>query len=242
MGIISEQAQWQVLGTLLRSLRERAELTLQEAEKKADVSYSYLSQLERGLRKPPSHEILRRIARAYMVEESVLLEAAGYEGKPKSTIAAETIDWAFSAMCADPHYIFGAKVRHKPFDLDTKAFLVEIYCHCSGRNLFKDSEAAAELFDTQFNTEPTQRLSQSLPEVPISTQIAAERIVRAIKPVIRESLQSMLSDMQLQEDIGASSDAPMVKPIAKSISQPVTNANTKRKIRLGKPPIDNSNK
>jgi len=49
------------LGSFIRDQRDQAEMSLRQLAKAAEVSNPYLSQVERGLRKP-SAEILNRIA------------------------------------------------------------------------------------------------------------------------------------------------------------------------------------
>ena len=69
-------------GQYLRNLRKQAGLTLKELGKSTDLSYSYLSQLERGerggVKKTPSPEILQKIARPLGISYEELMIKAGY--------------------------------------------------------------------------------------------------------------------------------------------------------------------
>lgn len=135
-------------GAFLRSMRKQLDITQEVAASKAGISGSYLAQLESGKRNPPSAEIVRRISHAYAVDESLMLNRAGYGESPKTQIAPERIEWAFNAMCTDPAFKYGHAIHHRPFDLDTKAFLVEMYCYCTGRMLLVEGVMeVAELND-----------------------------------------------------------------------------------------------
>ena len=64
------------LGAFIRHQRERSAISLRKLAERAGVSNPYLSQIERGLRKP-SAEILKRIARGLSVSAETLYERAG---------------------------------------------------------------------------------------------------------------------------------------------------------------------
>ena len=64
------------LGSYLREQRVSAEMSLRELAEQAGVSNPYLSQIERGLRKP-SAEILQQIARALEISSETLYVRAG---------------------------------------------------------------------------------------------------------------------------------------------------------------------
>ena len=64
------------VGAFIRSQRERAEMSVRRLAELADVSNPYLSQIERGLRKP-SAEILQQIANAMRISVESLYVRAG---------------------------------------------------------------------------------------------------------------------------------------------------------------------
>lgn len=64
------------LGAYIRDQREAARLSLRKLAKLAGVSNPYLSQIERGLRKP-SAEILQAIAKALEISSETLYVKAG---------------------------------------------------------------------------------------------------------------------------------------------------------------------
>jgi transcriptional regulator with XRE-family HTH domain len=64
------------VGGFIRSQRELAEMSLRRLSELADVSNPYLSQIERGLRKP-SAEVLQQVAKALKISVETLYVRAG---------------------------------------------------------------------------------------------------------------------------------------------------------------------
>ncbi len=64
------------LGSFIRDQRRNARLSLRSLSDRAGISNPYLSQIERGLRKP-SAEILQSIARALRISAETLYVRAG---------------------------------------------------------------------------------------------------------------------------------------------------------------------
>ena len=64
------------IGSFIRSQREAAQVSVRQLAEKAGVSNPYLSQIERGLRKP-SADVLSQIAKALRVSSEVLYIRAG---------------------------------------------------------------------------------------------------------------------------------------------------------------------
>jgi transcriptional regulator with XRE-family HTH domain len=64
------------LGEFIRAQRERANLSLRRLAENAGISNPYLSQIERGIRKP-SAEILKNLARALEISSNTLYSRAG---------------------------------------------------------------------------------------------------------------------------------------------------------------------
>src|SRR3979411_676870 len=72
--VVSNAAQ--DIGTFIRTQREAAQVSVRQLAEKAGVSNPYLSQIERGLRKP-SADVLNQIAKALRVSAEVLYVRAG---------------------------------------------------------------------------------------------------------------------------------------------------------------------
>ena len=66
----------QDIGSFIRTQREAAQVSVRQLAEKAGVSNPYLSQIERGLRKP-SADVLNQIAKALRVSAEVLYVRAG---------------------------------------------------------------------------------------------------------------------------------------------------------------------
>lgn len=64
------------IGSFIRAQRELAQVSMRQLADKAGVSNPYLSQIERGLRKP-SADVLNQIAKALRVSAEVLYIRAG---------------------------------------------------------------------------------------------------------------------------------------------------------------------
>ncbi|MFD1858872.1 XRE family transcriptional regulator [Aeromicrobium camelliae] len=64
------------LGEYVRTQRQQAQLSLRQLAELADVSNPYLSQIERGLRRP-SAEVLQQIAKALRISAESLYVRAG---------------------------------------------------------------------------------------------------------------------------------------------------------------------
>lgn len=94
-GVTSRASQ---VGDYIREQRSAARVSLRELARAAGVSNPYLSQVERGLRKP-SAEILASIARGLKISAETLYEQAGIldrrSGNP-DTVAAIRSDSALS--------------------------------------------------------------------------------------------------------------------------------------------------
>ena len=70
------ETRWRDLGEFIREQRRVGHLSLRKLSEMAGISNPYLSQIERGLRKP-SAEILQQIARALEISSETLYVQAG---------------------------------------------------------------------------------------------------------------------------------------------------------------------
>ena len=97
-GTVADTAARSQVGDFIREQRSAARVSLRELARTAGVSNPYLSQVERGLRKP-SAEILASIARGLKISAESLYEQAGIldrrSGNP-DTVAAIRSDEALS--------------------------------------------------------------------------------------------------------------------------------------------------
>jgi transcriptional regulator with XRE-family HTH domain len=75
---------WLDLGSFIREQRGSARLSLRRLSELAGISNPYLSQIERGLRRP-SAEILQQIAKALRISAETLYVQAGILEPPSGT-------------------------------------------------------------------------------------------------------------------------------------------------------------
>jgi hypothetical protein len=87
----------QDIGSFIRTQREAAQVSVRQLAQRAGVSNPYLSQIERGLRKP-SAEVLSQIAKALRLSAEVLYVRAGIlePGEPSQVHDAIIGDTAIS--------------------------------------------------------------------------------------------------------------------------------------------------
>ena len=111
------------LGEYIREQRRTAQISLRQLARQAGVSNPYLSQIERGLRKP-SAEILQQIAKALRISAEALYVQAGILEEREGTDLAQ-------ALLHDPH-----------LNERQKQVLIEIYDSFRKEN---EARSAAEL-------------------------------------------------------------------------------------------------
>jgi transcriptional regulator with XRE-family HTH domain len=89
------EQRWQDVGDFIRDQRQSTQLSLRKLADRAGVSNPYLSQIERGLRKP-SAEILQQIAHALEISAETLYVRAGI--LDERDVEGDLLD----AICRDP--------------------------------------------------------------------------------------------------------------------------------------------
>lgn len=89
------------LGDFIRQRRELAQQSIRDLSRLAGISNPYLSQIERGLRKP-SAEILQQIARALHVSAETLYVRAGILDGDTETAERSAAPSVEEAVLSDP--------------------------------------------------------------------------------------------------------------------------------------------
>ncbi|WP_217546359.1 helix-turn-helix domain-containing protein [Streptomyces sp. GbtcB6] len=120
------------LGEYLREQRRNAQLSLRQLADAAGVSNPYLSQIERGLRKP-SAEVLQQVAKALRISAETLYVRAGILDAERDLNEVETR----AVILADP-----------TLDERQKQVLLQIYESFRKENGFGSGEERASDTDT----------------------------------------------------------------------------------------------
>ena len=122
------------LGTLLRRLR--GELSLRDVNRLVGVSSSYLSQIERGERRP-GRNLVHKLAEAYDVDADELMKRAGHSGQPApNSKEALDVERAFQFVLADPDFRVGTR-PDGPLSVNSKRFIVEMYERFTNKRLLE---------------------------------------------------------------------------------------------------------
>ena len=130
------------LGGFIRDQRDQAQMSLRQLAKAADVSNPYLSQVERGLRKP-SAEILGRIAQGLRISAETLYVQAGILAQRAGD------DTVTTAIAADRTIIY----------LNVTS-MMEIYSAFQAENQAAASQHSSEASDNEtLNAEGTTEVS-----------------------------------------------------------------------------------
>jgi transcriptional regulator with XRE-family HTH domain len=79
------------IGSYIREQREQARISLRQLAQNAGISNPYLSQIERGLRRP-SADILQQIAKGLRISAEALSVQAGFlEDRPPGSMVREAV-------------------------------------------------------------------------------------------------------------------------------------------------------
>ncbi|MGW2821534.1 helix-turn-helix domain-containing protein [Streptomyces sp. NPDC001443] len=127
------------LGDYLREQRRNAQLSLRQLADAAGVSNPYLSQIERGLRKP-SAEVLQQVAKALRISAETLYVRAGILDAERDRDEVETR----AVILADPTLTEGQK-----------QVLLQVYESFRKQNGF-ESVPAADPADPVAATDPAE--------------------------------------------------------------------------------------
>ena len=122
------------IGPLRRRLR--GELSLRDITRRAGVSSSYLSQIERGDRKPGAN-LVRKLADLYNVDAGELLKRAGHGPQPDPySDEMMDVERAYRFVLDDPQFRVGTR-PDGPLSLSAKRFIVEMYEKLTGKRLLQ---------------------------------------------------------------------------------------------------------
>ena len=133
---------WRDLGEFIREQRSTARLSLRRLSEQAGISNPYLSQIERGLRKP-SAEILQQIAKALRISAETLYVRAGIlEERDLEDLESEILQHIAKALRIQAETLYvragileereaddlvGAILRQPYLTEDQKQTLIKVY-------------------------------------------------------------------------------------------------------------------
>ena len=126
------------IGAMLKRLRGTH--SLRDVQRYTGISGSYLSQIERGDRRPgPS--VLKRLSSLYDVPVHPLLKKAGYLDEQRDQENPDDdepldVERAFQFVLADPKFRVGTRPTG-PLTLSAKRFIVEMYERFTGKRLLE---------------------------------------------------------------------------------------------------------
>lgn len=146
------------LGGFIRDQRDQAQMSLRQLAKAADVSNPYLSQVERGLRKP-SAEILNRIAQGLRISAETLYVQAGILDQREGDESVTT------AIASDP-----------TLSERQRTTLLQIYAAFQSENRAQAERAAAQTEHAQTAANPTTGIATTEDDhQPLDDQSGADR-------------------------------------------------------------------
>ena len=132
---VREEAEgYEDIGALLKRLRGR--VSLREVNRRTGVSISYLSQIERGEKKPGTN-VVRKLADLYRVDADQLLKRAGQGPQPDPYgDEAMDVERAYQFVLSDPAFRVGTR-PDGPMTVNAKRFIVEMYEKFTGKRLLE---------------------------------------------------------------------------------------------------------
>jgi transcriptional regulator with XRE-family HTH domain len=126
------------IGSYIREQREQAKVSLRQLAQAAGVSNPYLSQVERGLRRP-SADLLQQIAKGLRISAEALYDQAGIQTGVLDDKVGETA--VTDAIMADPEIT----ERQKQMLVDIyESFRKEVRAGAESREVAESSAAVAE--------------------------------------------------------------------------------------------------
>jgi transcriptional regulator with XRE-family HTH domain len=135
-------------GRRIRELRKAKRLSLRDVERTTGIGNAYLSQLERGVRNPPSRRVVERLADLYGVARAELLVLAGREQpRPRIVIKPTFVDRAYDFVMSDESFRFGTRSLDRDIPLAVKLRVIELYERATGIHLLPTDTPAEELED-----------------------------------------------------------------------------------------------
>jgi transcriptional regulator with XRE-family HTH domain len=180
------------IGSYIREQREQAKISMRQLAQAAGVSNPYLSQVERGLRRP-SADILQQIAKGLRISAEALYVQAGIlDDKPGETTVTD-------AIMAD------AEITERQ-----KQMLIDIYesfrkeVRAAQASAVVDAKAAAEAGEAQPLPEPGP---DAPPQSEAVIEEQAHQIAHAKVEALADDEPSVLADPEVEAEAEAMAQA-----------------------------------
>ena len=127
--------QFATVGELLRYLR--GERSLRQVQEGTGITYSYLSNIERG-NKPPGEKVLTKLADYHNVPRGELLDKAGIDKSQDADFHFSNADIrrSFRFVMDDPSLV-GYPKPSEDVPVETQRFVVQLYQHFTGKRLLE---------------------------------------------------------------------------------------------------------
>jgi transcriptional regulator with XRE-family HTH domain len=157
------------LGDYLREQRHSAQLSLRQLSEVAGISNPYISQIERGLKKP-SAEILQALAKALRISAESLYVRAGIldeQTEPREALPLDVTD----AILADP------KLNDRQ-----RAVLLDVYVSFVGEPASSKAPKASTAASTP-ESKPASKTGSTPESKPVSPRAKRSRSAQPSKPV-----------------------------------------------------------
>mgnify|MGYP005814386531 FL=1 len=123
------------LAQQLTAMRAASKLSTREAAKLAQISHTYLWQLEQGGR-TPSARVLDKLAGVYAVPTEHLMRIAGIlTDIDKSDAARIMLNKALELVMADPDFATGTYITPEEITDDVKRLVIRAYEQVTGKKL-----------------------------------------------------------------------------------------------------------
>ena len=133
--VTDNQQQLTAIGPFLRDLRGNR--SLRQLQNETGIAYSYLSDIERGSKRP-GQKILSRLAAYHRVPVEELLDVAGVAKKVNAghELSAADVRRSFRFVLDDPSFD-GYQKPTEDVPIETQRFVVQLYQHFTGKRLLE---------------------------------------------------------------------------------------------------------
>ena len=133
--VTGNQQQLTAIGPFLRDLRGNR--SLRQLQNETGIAYSYLSDIERGSKRP-GQTILSRLSAYHRVPMEELLDVAGVAKKVNAghELSAANVRRSFRFVLDDPSFD-GYQKPTEDVPIEAQRFVVQLYQHFTGKRLLE---------------------------------------------------------------------------------------------------------